>query len=339
MALFAVKALSKVYPASGATTPAHRALNGVTFDVQQGDIYGLIGSSGAGKSTLMHCFLGVECPSAGEILFHGQNISMMSPADLRCYRRKIGMVFQHFNLFSSRTVAQNISYPMEIAGVPAAERQRRCDELLELVGLPHKGHFYPSSLSGGEKQRVGIARALANHPEVLFCDEATSALDPPTMKGILSLLYELNRKLGLTMIVITHQFDVVKQICNKIGVLMDGELIEEGAVAELFTNPKHPATRRLIGSQLPELPQGVIDAAPTKSLYRLSFQAPQAKEPIISRLLKRFDVEVNILQANLDSFQQAIFGVLIVELIGAPDQRARAIAYLRENHVQCEEIS
>ncbi len=336
--ILAIQDLSKVYSV-GNSGDGHQALRDVTFNIQQGEIYGLIGMSGAGKSTLMRCLLGLEKPTSGGVFFHGQNIAEMSAPELRNCRREIGMVFQHFNLFPSRTAAENIEYPMEISGVPAAKRQDRVRELLELVGMPSKGNLYPSSLSGGEKQRIGIARALANNPVLLLCDEATSALDPNTMRGILSLLQDLNQKLGLSLLIITHQFDVVKQICHKIGVLLHGELIEEGSVSDLFTNPHHAGTRKLISSQLPDLPENVLGVGNTsKCLCRLSFKGQPAKEPMISRMLKRFNVEVNILQANLDSFQQAVFGVLIVEFIGEPAEREKALAFLRENSVQCEEI-
>jgi D-methionine transport system ATP-binding protein len=338
-AILTIKELSKFYPSNRSGSVGHHALKDVNFDIYPGDIYGLIGMSGAGKSTLMRCLLGLEKPTSGAVLFHEQAIAAMDPATLQKYRRQIGMVFQHFNLLPARTVAQNICYPMEIAGVSTTDQQNRVKELLELVGLEGKENYYPSSLSGGEKQRVGIARALANHPEILFCDEATSALDPNTIANILSLLQQLNQTLKLTIVVITHQFDVVKQICTRVGVLQKGELVEEGNVADLFSSPRHPGTRSLVSNQLPPLPSELIPpVSETHKLYRLSFRGEEAKQPVIARLLKQFDVDVNILQANIDSFQHSVFGVLVIELIGKQEEQAKALAFLKESHVNYEEV-
>lgn len=335
--------ISKFFRAVGGSEKnplnGHLALSDIQLSVYPKDVFGIIGMSGAGKSTLMRCLLGLENLSSGGIFFHDRSIDLMSAVGLQEYRKKIGMIFQQFNLFPSRTAAANVAYPMEISGVPLEKRQQRVLELLQLVGLEHKKDAYPSSLSGGEKQRIGIARALANRPEILICDEATSALDPGTMRSILSLLQELNRTLGVTIIAITHQLDAVKQMCTKVGVLSQGKLVEQGLVADVFANPKHQATKQLLLGELPSLPEIVYDQKKEFArLYRLNFNGQEAREPIISRMLKRFDVEVNILQASLDSFQKVVLGVLVVEFIGAFSEVERALAYLKENQVHCEEM-
>ncbi|HHW15709.1 MAG TPA: ATP-binding cassette domain-containing protein, partial [Firmicutes bacterium] len=232
-----------------------RALRGVTLQVEKGEIFGIIGPSGAGKSTLLRCINLLERPDSGEVWVDGQEITRLSGAALRRERRTIGMVFQHFNLLSSRTVAGNVAFPLEIAGVPRPAIRARVPELLALVGLEDKANAYPAALSGGQKQRVGIARALANHPKVLLSDEATSALDPETTKSILALLRRINRELGLTIVLITHEMTVVREVCDRVAVLEDGRIVEEGAVAEVFARPQAALTRRFVqgvfGADLP----------------------------------------------------------------------------------------
>lgn len=229
-----INAISKIY--RHADKSIH-ALREITFTIAERDIYGIIGLSGAGKSTLIRCLSGLINPTSGKVLFHNSDISHLKGGTLRSFRSKIGMIFQHFNLLSSRTVAGNITYPLEIAGVSKPEQNKRVDELLGLVGLSSKKDVYPSSLSGGEKQRVGIARALANHPGVLFCDEATSALDPRTTKEILDLLKTINKKLGVTIVLITHDMEVIKRVCNRVAVIEAGEIVEEGLVSQVFAEP------------------------------------------------------------------------------------------------------
>lgn len=217
---------------------SHRALDHVRLKIEEGEILGVIGMSGAGKTTLMRCLIGLEKPSSGQILFRGEDLVAYSQKQLSNYRQKIGMVFQHFHLFPSRTVAENIAYPMEIHGVPCETIQQRTTELLDLVNLTDKREAYPALLSGGEKQRIAIARALANQPEILFCDEPTSALDPQSVESLLSLLRELNAKLGLTIVIITHQWDVVKQICSTVALLSQGTVKEQSSTADFFNNKK-----------------------------------------------------------------------------------------------------
>lgn len=313
------------------------ALNNVNFSVHAGDIFGIVGASGAGKSTLMRCLTGLEKPTSGSITIEGTDIAQLPSKELIPFRKRVGMVFQQFNLFPSQTVASNIAFPMEIHGVGRQQQEERIDELLELVGLKHKKHAYPATLSGGEKQRVGIARALANNPHILFCDEATSALDPTSTRSILNLLMTLNEKLGLTIIVITHELEAVKQICNRMAVIAHGELVEQGDVSTIFAKPTSPTTRQLLHPLSEQLPQNFLeDSHAGRKLVSLTFKGEQAKQPIISRLIKGHNVEVNILLAGIDAFQKTVLGSLIVELKGTPEEVDKAMNFLESNHIDCE---
>lgn len=315
-------------------------LKNVEFSIQPGDIFGVIGASGAGKSTLMRCLTGLEKPTTGSIVIEGVDIAALPPADLIPYRQRIGMVFQQFNLFPSRTVAANIAFPMEIHGVSTQQQNSRIDELLEIVGLAHKKHAYPSTLSGGEKQRVGIARALANHPHILFCDEATSALDPTSTRSILNLLLKLNTQLGLTIVIITHELEAVKHVCNRMAVIANGELVEQGDVADIFAKPLNPATRQLLHPLAERLPEGFLEGmTPQRRLVSLTFKGEQAKQPLISRLIKEHDIEVNILLAGIDTFQKTVLGSLIVELKGSPMEIDSAIEFLENQLIICEVLA
>lgn len=318
---------------------SHTALKNTSLQIAKGEIYGIVGMSGAGKSTLMRCLTGLEIPSEGTVQVLGHDLSSISRADLNTLRRCIGMIFQHFHLFSSRTVAENIAYAMEIHGVGKSEQQARINELLALVGLSDKHNAYPTQLSGGEKQRVGIARALANRPSILLCDEATSALDPKTTRSLLKLLQELNKTLGLTIVLITHQMEVVKEICTRVAVLSQAELVEEGEVTEIFTRPVHSVTKHLLhhaSEHLPELLKG--EREPNKKLIRLFFDGEKAKEPVISRLIKRFDVDANILFGNVDCIRDKMIGNLVLELSGPQEEIAKAYAYLNEMNIRMEEL-
>lgn len=301
------------------------ALKEIDFEVKKGEIFGIVGSSGAGKSTLMRCLTGLEVPDQGSITFDGKDLFQ----DLRSARLQMGKVFQHFNLLSSRNALENVCFPLEISG--RFDGGRRAFELLELVGLKDKAHHYPATLSGGEKQRVAIARALANSPKVLFSDEATSALDPKTTQTILELLLKINRELGLTIVMITHQMEVIKQVCSKVAVLDHGQIVESGDVSDLFATPKHPMTKRLLQGVSHEfLPQG-------KNLYRLTFKGKATGEPIISKLIKQHDIEVNILLGGIDALQTGIVGNLVVEITGQDLQKA--LDFLALNQVRFEKIT
>ena len=315
------------------------AIKNVSFDVCKGDIFGIIGRSGAGKSTLLRCLATLEKPTQGQILFEGQDIVLMSESELRLFRHKIGMIFQHFNLLSSRTAAGNVAFPLEVQGMPPIQRERRVNEVLKVVGLKNKKDVYPARLSGGQKQRVGIARAIAGHPHVLLCDEATSALDPHTTQEILSLLKELNQRYGLTIILITHEMEVVKQICNKIAVMEGGQIVEAGSIAEIFADPKHPMTQQFLQKTVHEIPQQFLQSiSPTKTLVRLSFKGKEAAEPVISRIIKQYDVEVNILLGWIESLEGMLIGNLVIEISASEPNLKRAFQYLHEQKVHYEII-
>jgi D-methionine transport system ATP-binding protein len=313
------------------------ALQDISLQVEKGDIYGIIGLSGAGKSTLIRCLAGLVPPSSGKVLFRDEDIAQMDGGKLRQFRKKIGMVFQHFNLLNSRSVAANIAYPMEIAGMDPKLIAHRVDELLRLVGLTSKKNTYPSSLSGGEKQRVGIARALANHPDALFCDEATSALDPRTTKEILALLLSINKKLGVTIVLITHDMEVIKRICNKVAVMDAGKIVENGIVAEVFAYPQHPITQHFIESSSHEIPpEFFIPLSPNRKLLRLRFNGKAAGEPLIAQIIKQFQVDANILLGWIDKLQTTTIGILILELTGPEKGISQALAFLSTNSVNYE---
>jgi D-methionine transport system ATP-binding protein len=329
-----VQALSKSYTQAG---KAAHALKDVSLKIEKGDSFGIIGLSGAGKSTLIRCLARLVAPTSGSILFHGTDIADMDKKALRTFRKNIGMIFQHFNLLSSRTVAGNIAYPLEIAGVPKEEQNRRIDELLNLVGLQEKKGSYPAQLSGGEKQRVGIARALANHPEVLFCDEATSALDPKTTREILDLLNKINKNLHVTIVLITHEMEVIKRLCNKVAVIDKGTIVEEGPVSHVFWDPKHPITKHFLQSASHDLPVEFFkEISPQRKLLRLRFKGKAASEPIISRIVKDYHVDANILLGWIDKLQTLVIGTLIIELTGESENIKTTLLFLDANDVHYE---
>ncbi len=329
-----IQNVSKTF--TGAQDTVH-ALQNVNIHVEKGDIFGIVGLSGAGKSTLVRCINRLEEPTQGTILVGGKDVTKLTDKELRTMRKKIGMIFQHFNLLSCRTVAGNIAYPMEIDGVSSRDREERMKELLFLVELEDKMNVYPAQLSGGQKQRVGIARALANHPDVLLCDEATSALDPKTTKAILKLLKQINEKLGLTIVIITHEMEVIKEICTKVAVMEGGEVVEQGWVADVFANPTHDTTKSFVQTVTHEVPAEFFSHQdPTKELLRLSFKGSCAKQPILSQMIRKFDVDANILLGGVDHLQQMIVGNLVVELSGEPDKIVKAVEFLKDHQVQCE---
>ena len=285
------------------------AVNDVNLEIEKGEIYGIIGFSGAGKSTLVRCINLLEAPTSGKVFFDGVDLTAVSQKQLRIYRQKIGMIFQLFNLLEQRTVAGNISYPLEIAGEKKQNIEKRIKELLELVGLTDKANAYPSQLSGGQKQRVAIARALATNPAVLLCDEATSALDPITTRSILQLLKQINKTLGVTIVVITHEMRVVEQICNKVAVMSEGTIQESGTVKEVFLNPKSETARRLI---LPDRDE--LDTEEDRKVLRVVFDGQSSFEPVIAELVLHSKVMVNILGANTANIGGRAFGQILLEL-------------------------
>ncbi|NLL69856.1 MAG: methionine ABC transporter ATP-binding protein [Epulopiscium sp.] len=315
---------------------AFSAVKNVSIHIKKGDIFGIIGLSGAGKSTLVRCINRLEEPSNGHIYIDGQDITACTDTQLREMRKKIGMIFQHFHLLNRRTVEENIAFPLEISNI--RHKDERITELLHLVELEDKRNSYPSQLSGGQKQRVGIARALANKPSVLLCDEATSALDPKTTKSILELLKKINRELGVTMIVITHEMEVIKQICNKVAVMEGGSVVEQGSVIEVFTNPSHPVTKQFVQSVSHDLPKSFITQNTNQKLVRISYQSERVDKPLLSKAIRKFDVDANILLGGIDHLNNHIIGNLIVEFSGEKENIQGAIHYLEENNVICERI-
>ncbi|MCW2480370.1 methionine ABC transporter ATP-binding protein MetN [Candidatus Symbiopectobacterium sp. NZEC135] len=333
--------ITKIFQQKGRTITA---LDNVSLYVPAGQIYGVIGASGAGKSTLIRCVNLLERPTHGEILVDDQDLMALSEAQLTKARRQIGMIFQHFNLLASRTVFGNVALPLELDTTPKSEITRRVNELLELVGLSDKHDAYPANLSGGQKQRVAIARALASNPKVLLCDEATSALDPATTRSILELLKDINRRLGITILLITHEMDVVKRICDQVAVISGGQLIEQDTVSEVFSHPKTPLAQTFIQSTLhldiPEDYQSRLIAAPHNDqntpLLRLEFTGQSVDAPLLSTIARRFNVNNNIISAQMDYAGGVKFGIMLAEMHGEEQDTVAAIAFLQEHHVKVE---
>lgn len=320
-----------------------QALSGVSLHVPAGQIYGVIGSSGAGKSTLIRCVNLLERPTSGRVLVDGQDLTALSSGQLTLARRQIGMIFQHFNLMNSRTVAGNVALPLELGNLSRDQIKARVSELLELVGLNDKHDSWPANLSGGQKQRVAIARALASNPKVLLCDEATSALDPATTRSILELLKDINRRLGITILLITHEMDVVKRICDQVAVISNGELIEKDSVSEVFSHPKTPLAQQFIQSTLhldiPEDYQERMRAQPAAQavpLLRLEFTGKSVDAPLLSEAARRFNVNNNIISAQMDYAGGVKFGIMLAEMDGSETDTQAAINWLKEHHVKVE---
>ena len=324
-----IKDLKKVYQVPGGEVVA---LNGINLTIERGQIYGIIGMSGAGKSTLIRCINKLDTPTEGQVLINGQNVLAMSKADLRQTRRHMAMIFQQFNLLMQKTVARNVRYPLEIAGVPKKQANERVMELLRIVGLEEKANAYPAQLSGGQKQRVAIARALAGDPEVLLCDEATSALDPMTTQSILALLQKINQEMGITVVLITHEMAVIRQICNKVAILDGGKMVEEGSVDDVFMHTKSAAGRRLFGI-LPEQ-----DEVPPQSAIRIVFDANSAGQPIISQLIKDMDMDINILSADIRQLNGKSFGQMMIARPDDPVEVKKIMDYLRNAGMTVEEV-
>ncbi len=324
-----------------------KALKGIDLTIERGEIFGIIGLSGAGKSTLIRCINMLERPTAGKVIVNGQDMTAMSEKELRKARKNIGMIFQHFNLLSSATVYDNIAFPLRLSHTPEAEIKKKVLPLLELVGLADKARQYPSQLSGGQKQRVGIARALASEPKVLLCDEATSALDPQTTRSILELIQDINRKLSLTVVVITHEMQVIKDICDKVAVIENGVIAEQGTVLEVFTNPQKPITKDFISVLLSnELPAafrgGEVSKEPLPGAYlllRLTFIGESADDPVLAGMIRKFpEIEVTMLFGNLDQIKSTPFGRMIIGITGPEAKIQEAIQYLRQQDLKEEVI-
>ncbi len=324
------------------------ALRGIDLHITPGEVFGIIGRSGAGKSSLVRVINLLNRPTRGEVIVAGRDLTRLSDADLRAARRDIGMVFQHFNLLSSRTVFDNAALPLELAGMDKAAIRQRVGPLLELVGLSALADRYPAQISGGQKQRVGIARALASHPKVLLSDEATSALDPETTRSILDLLRQVNQEMGLTVVLITHQMQVIKQIADRVAVIDAGRIAEQGRVLEVFTRPQQAITKSLIDEIVPqELPASVLAHVRQLSqqlqggagqLLRLSYAGESAYQPILSHMVREFGVDMSILHGQVDEIQNQTFGSLAVFASGEAERLRAAIAHLRAAGVQVEEV-
>ncbi len=309
------------------------AVQNVSLKIQRGEIFGIIGFSGAGKSTLLRLVNALEKPTEGSVIVQGTDISKLSAKELRKQRSNIGMIFQNFNLFNSRNVFANVAYPLRLAGYNKAQIKERVEELLQFVGLSDKAKDYPDQLSGGQKQRVGIARALASSPEILICDEATSALDPETTQDILKLLKKVNRDLGITILLITHEMDVIQSICDKVAVMENGRVIESGEVFEIFTNPRHPTTQRFIQSVQQDLPSASVlkewSETDGGKLYQVIFKGDVTGEPVLSTVTKKYNVHFNIIYGSVQELQEKLFGNLIISFIGDEKNKEKTIQELQ----------
>lgn len=318
-----IKHLSKTFGVSGGTVDA---LKDITLTIPDGEIYGIIGMSGAGKSTLVRCINMLERPTAGDILIDGKSMTELSQRELREKRRDITMIFQGFNLLMQRNCLKNVCFPLELAGVKKAEAEKRAAELLELVGLGDKFKSYPAQLSGGQQQRVAIARALATHPKILLCDEATSALDPQTTQSILSLIRDIHDRLGITVIIITHQMSVVEQICTRVAILDGGEVAEEGTVSDVFSSPKSEAAKRLV---YPEGYQNPVMSGEDGAVIRVVFNGANATEtPLIAKMAMEENIAASILSASTRSIGDKAYGNMLLGISGGKEQTQRALDYL-----------
>ena len=338
--MITLSSVKKIYKSkSGSVT----AVDGIDLNISEGEIFGIIGYSGAGKSTLIRLLNGLEIPTEGNVTVAGHEITTAKGSKLRKARQEISMIFQHFNLLWSRTVRDNIAFPLEIIRVPKRERLKRVDELVKLVGLEGRENAYPSQLSGGQKQRVGIARALASNPKVLLCDEATSALDPQTTDSILDLLVDINERLGLTIVLITHEMHVIRKICHRVAVMEDGKIVEQGEVLNVFRNPEKPITQRFVKQvtepeETRETTDHLLEQYPEGKVIQLTFVGAAAEQPLISNLVRNFNLNVNILQGKISQTQNGSYGSLFIHVDGVSTEIESGINYIRSQQVGVEVI-
>ncbi|WP_144460978.1 methionine ABC transporter ATP-binding protein [Siminovitchia fortis] len=330
--------ISKTF--QGKQGPIH-ALNNVSLSVKKGEIYGVIGYSGAGKSTLIRCVNLLEKPDAGSVVVKGTDLTKLSTKKLREARTNIGMIFQGFNLLKTATVYENISIPLKLSGFSKKEVEERVVKYLKIVGLDEKYHAYPSELSGGQKQRVAIARALAFEPEILLSDEATSALDPDTTEAILDLLLKINKDLGITILLITHEMNVIQRICDRVAVMENGEVIEEGATKDIFTSPSHQTTKRFVSSLFThKIPDDLLEKLnQTGQVFTLSFFGDSSGEPALATVTKKFDIYPNILSGSITHLKDETFGQLVVHLKGDTAEIHKAVRYLEKDQVHVEGVN
>ncbi|WP_026564110.1 methionine ABC transporter ATP-binding protein [Bacillus sp. UNC41MFS5] len=328
-----IQNLSKVYTTKNGTV---KGVDEVSLTVQRGEIYGIVGYSGAGKSSLLRCINLLERPTKGSITVDGIDLTSLKGENLRLARLKIGMIFQHFYLISQKTVFENIVFSLKAANYPKSQIKERVEELLETVGLADKRDVYPAQLSGGQKQRVGIARALANNPKVLLCDEATSALDPTTTKSILNLLKKINKELGITIVLITHEMNVVKEICHRMAIMQEGKVIEEGAVYDIFANPRAELTKEFIDSVVSyDIPEAILSTC-DGPIIKVLFKGKVAGEGVISDTLKQFNVKGNFLHGSIEYIQELPLGIFIMELKGPKEEVKTALQYIEDRAAQVE---
>lgn len=333
--MITITAVDKIYDQSKVQI---QALKNVNIQIDQGDIFGIMGYSGAGKSTLLRCINGLEKPTTGEVIVLGDDVTTLREKELREKRKEIGMIFQHFNLLASRTVYDNIAYPLKGKKLSTKEKENRVRNLLELVGLEDKEKAYPSELSGGQKQRVAIARALATEPKILLCDEATSALDPITTKAILALLKDIQQKLGLTIVLITHQMEVIKTICSKVAVMEQGEVVEQGSVIDVFTRPQSQIAQDFVTKDYHYERIGVANTDKEHVMIHLHYKGESAAQPIISEISRLFNVGANITYGNIEKLQGVSVGNLVIDLEGEKEQVQEAIDYIKNKKVEVEVI-
>ncbi|MBI0006904.1 ATP-binding cassette domain-containing protein [Gilliamella sp. W8126] len=335
--------VSKQYERNGITT---QALQNINLTIQKGDIYGIIGYSGAGKSTLVRLINFLEKPTQGNVIIQNQSLNQLSNPQLRQVRRKIGMIFQHFNLLESKTVYENIAIPLVLIKKDKQAIKQKVYELLEFVGLSDKAHSYPKELSGGQKQRIGIARALANDPDILLCDEATSALDPQTTQSILELIKKINDQYKITVVLITHEMHVIEQVCHKVAVMEKGKIIEHGNVLDVFGHPKHKTTQNFVSSVInDQIPAGVVENLleiegdkNNIKLFKLEFLGRSASEPVMNSLILQQKVVVNILFAHMSEIEKTVLGSMFVQLKGSDSNIEQSVHFLREHGVNVTEI-
>ncbi|MEL3958814.1 methionine ABC transporter ATP-binding protein [Caldifermentibacillus hisashii] len=316
-----------------------KAVNNVSITIHDGEIFGIVGYSGAGKSSLLRCINLLERPTSGKITVDGVDLTKLDNKRLRQARLKIGMIFQHFNLVSQKTVAENIAFALKASKTPKDKIEKRVDELLDMVGLADKKDVYPGQLSGGQKQRVGIARALANNPKVLLCDEATSALDPTTTKSILNLLKKINKELNITIVIITHEMDVVKEICHRMAIMENGRIVEQGNVYDIFASPKEQLTKEFIQSVVSfDLPKATLRLL-KGTLVKLLFRGEVAGEGVVSETLKKFQINGNFLHGSIEYIQERPLGIFIMELTGDQEEINKAIHYIEHRNAEVEVLS
>ena len=338
MAIIELKNIEKTFPSEKVGEGVH-AVRDVSLTIEEGDIFGIIGYSGAGKSTLVRCINLLEKPTSGEVIVEGKNITGYSEAELRAVRRRMGMIFQHFNLLNSANVFENVAAPLKNQGkLSGKEIKERVEEMLRLTGLEDKEKAYPSQLSGGQKQRVAIARALVGRPKILLCDEATSALDPNTTTQIIELLRSLQEKLKLTVVMITHQMEVVKSICNKVAVMEEGKIVEEGSLVEVFSEPKSSITKEFREKTLYRKEAVALAEKNKRNLYELTFIGEKANDPAIMDLVRNYPVEVSILFGNIEILSGIPFGTLTIDMKGEGKDILDAVAYLKSREIKVEEL-